>query len=51
MNELPLKQWIAAEASRLRCSIRTVESRLKIGAYPEIKIRRVNRRVVFVVIP
>ncbi len=50
MNEIPLKQWIAEESQRSGKSERTVETRVKLGLYPNLKLRRVNRRVVFVVL-
>lgn len=49
-REIPLKQWIAEEAARANRSPRWVFQRFSAGLYPNLTIRRVNKRVVFVVL-
>jgi len=47
---IPFKQWRAEEAMRLGISVNTVSSRLyRDGKYPHLKLKRKNKRVVFVV--
>jgi len=47
-TEVPMKQWRMEQAVREGCSESHVSMRLAAGAYPNLKIRRVNARVVFV---
>lgn len=44
---VPLKQFCAEEAQRLACSISNIYYRIGHGGY-RLRLRRVNRRVVFV---
>lgn len=48
MKELPLKQWCAEEAIREGVSEAAISNRLYRGGYPHLKLRRVNKRIVFV---
>ncbi len=47
-REIPLKEWLSDEAQRLRTTPRSVYMRYRRGAYPRLKLRRVNKRVVLV---
>jgi hypothetical protein len=47
-TEIPMKQWRMEQAVREQSSPTMVAKRLAIGLYPNLKIRRVNKRVVFV---
>lgn len=48
-TEIPLKQWRAEEAERCGIGQNAVDRRMAAGKYPNLKLRRVNKRVVFVV--
>lgn len=51
VKELPMKQWLAEEAKRHDVSPAAIWRRLKVHPkkyYPNLKLRRVNKRVVFV---
>lgn len=48
MKEIPLKQWLFEQAKRESRQPDSVYYRLTQGRYPSLKLRRVNRRVVFV---
>lgn len=47
-TEIPLKQWLTEQAMRDNVTEPTVARRFKHGHYPEITLRRVNARVMFV---
>ena len=47
-GEVQLKVWLQTEAARCGITESGVFQRLKRGKYPEVKVRRVNARVVFV---
>ena len=47
-HEIPMKQFLAEEAIRLRVDPSTIHRRLTAGEYPGVKVRRVNKRVAFV---
>lgn len=47
-REIPMKQWRLEEARRANVCDTAIAHRLRAGKYPALKIRRVNRRVVFV---
>ena len=47
-NEIHLKQWLLEEAERKGISTKAVWYRLNRGKYPDVTVRRVNKRVVFV---
>jgi|GEM_PF-5705859 len=47
-KEISLKQWVVEEAIRSELTLKAVRSRLARGKYPHLKIRRVNRRIIFV---
>lgn len=47
-REIPLKAWIIEQAEHERQHIRAVWMRYYRGKYPGLKLRRVNRRVIFV---
>lgn len=47
-GEITLKQWIAEEAERTCMSFRAIEGRFGRGKYPNLPIRRVNSRTIFV---
>lgn len=47
-KEIPLKQWVAEMAHNLGLTERAIHKRLKQGYYPNLQLRRVNQRVVFV---
>lgn len=51
MKEIPIKQWRAEEALRRGVTDSMISKRLKDGKYPDLKVRRVNSRVVFVQVP
>lgn len=46
--EIPMKQWRMEQAEREGCCENNIALRLARGKYPDLKIRRVNKRVVFV---
>jgi hypothetical protein len=50
VKELQLKQWIADEAQRHGVGTRAIWCRMYRGKYPGLKLRRVNKRVVFVTV-
>ena len=47
-EEMPLKQWVHAEAARCDVNPSAIYNRIARGKYPHLKFRRVNKRVVFV---
>lgn len=47
-GEVPLKEWVAAEAVRCGCSLSCIYMRLSRGDYPHLQKRRENARVIFV---
>lgn len=47
-GEVALKAWLIEEAARVGRHPLTVWLRLRAGAYPQVRERRVNRRVIFV---
>ena len=47
-DEIPMKQWRAEEAIHSCVTDTAIAHRLKRGWYPNLKLRRVNKRVVFV---
>ena len=47
-RELTMKQWRLAEAARWGVGEHAIAMRLKRGQYPLLKVRRVNKRIVFV---
>jgi hypothetical protein len=47
-TEIPMKQWRMEQAEREGCCENNICRKLSKGAYPNLKIRRVNKRVVFV---
>jgi hypothetical protein len=47
-NEIPFKQWRAEQAAREHVHENSIWYRLKAGKYPQLKLRKVNKRVVFV---
>jgi hypothetical protein len=48
---IPFKQWCMEEAIRGGVALNTVYNRVLRGCYPGLKVRRVNKRVVYVVQP
>jgi hypothetical protein len=48
--EIPMKRWRMEQAVREQSSPTMVAKRLAIGLYQNLKIRRVNKRVVFVTV-
>lgn len=50
MQEIPFKQWRVEEGQRLKISEHAVFNRVQRGHYPDLELRRVNKRVVFVVL-
>lgn len=50
-REIPLKQWRVEEAVRQKTTPHAISQRIYDGHYPHLKYRRVNKRVVFVVLP
>lgn len=48
-DEVPFKEWITAEAKRAGVTASAIYNRISRGEYPDLKLRRVNRRVVFVI--
>lgn len=51
MIEIPLKQFVYDEAARLDIRPWTVRQRIWDGKYPKLKMRRVNKRVIYVCTP
>lgn len=47
-NEITLKQWVHGEAARLGFKHSVIYRRVSQGKYPALRLRRVNRRVIFV---
>lgn len=47
-GEIPMKQWRFREAAGNSVSPSSIANRLMRGKYPDLKIRRVNKRVVYV---
>lgn len=47
-GEMPMKQWRVLQAELTGLSPITIAMRLRRGKYPDLKIRRVNKRVVYV---
>lgn len=47
-TEIPLKQWLAEEGARLSLTPQAIHMRVQRRMYPKLKIRHVNKRVVFV---
>jgi hypothetical protein len=50
-GEIPLKQFLTEESVRLNTKPKTIYSRWSKGEYTNLKIRRVNQRIVFVTVP
>jgi hypothetical protein len=48
MNCVPLKQWCAEEAQRSGVMPITIYHRIYRGLYPQLPLKRINKRVVFV---
>ena len=48
ITEIPMKQWRFDQAKREGRSENNIAQRLGKGLYPNLKVRRVNKRVVFV---
>lgn len=48
MKEIPLKQWVTEEVAREKVGANAIYSRLSLGRYPKLKLRRENKRVVWV---
>ena len=48
-NAMPMKQWLAERAQETGLTSDGVWWRLKHGKYPQVKLKRKNKRVVFVV--
>lgn len=46
--EIQLKAWVIEEAMRAGLKPRAVYQRVSTGKYPNLKLRRENRRVIFV---
>jgi hypothetical protein len=51
MKEITFKQWVYAEAAAEGVSAAAIYNRFNLGKYPRLKLRRVNKRVVFVKVP
>lgn len=47
-NEITFKQWSIEEAERQGVKMKTIQRRYYLGWYPDLKVRRLNRRVSFV---
>jgi len=47
-NELAMKEFLMNESARLTLKPGTIWQRMKDGKYPQINVRRVNRRIVYV---
>ena len=48
MHEIPFKQWLSEQSRLERVCLSTIYKRYYRGQYPDVKLRRVNKRVVFV---
>ncbi len=49
-EEIQLKQWVIEEARRQGLSDRAIWCQMYRGKFPDLKLRRVNKRVVFVTV-
>ena len=49
--KMPMKQWVAERALEDGVTTQAIWDRLKAGKYPKLKLKRKNKRVVFVVNP
>lgn len=47
-REITLKQWLIEQAERESRSVSAIRERVYRGKYPDLKLRRVNSKVVFV---
>lgn len=47
-GEVALKVWVADEARRTGRTMAAIYKRIYSGCYPDMRLRRVNKRVVFV---
>ena len=47
-GEIPMKQWVHAEALREGVRPNAIYNRISRGLYPNMAVRRVNKRVIFV---
>lgn len=49
-TEIPFKRWRYEEGDRLGLKAQSIFMRVQRGHYPYLRLRRVNKRVVFVVV-
>ena len=47
-NEVTLKQWVVSESERDNVSPHAIHMRIQRGKYPNLILRKINRRVIFV---
>lgn len=47
-GEVSAKYWATSEAERCSRTIGAIMSRLRRGKYPDLKLRRVNSRVIYI---
>lgn len=45
-NEIGLNAFAEIEAAKHRVTARTIKNRIASGLYPDLKMRRLNRRVI-----
>lgn len=50
ITEIPFKRWVLEQSAREACGPSGVLNRFYAGEYPQLKIRRVNARVVWVAV-
>jgi len=50
-TEITMREWRQAEAKKEGVSETAIANRLARGHYPELIVRHVNKRVVFVTVP
>lgn len=48
--EIPFKQWVIEEAERRGLGYHGIYHHFRVGRYPNITLRKVNQRVVFVTV-
>ena len=48
MTEISLKQWVHDEAERTGLKPASIYNRLNKGKYPGLKLRKVNKRIIWV---
>lgn len=50
MKEITLTEFVLGESKKLKLTTSAIHRRIKSGRYPEMRMRRINRRVILVTI-